>query len=143
MIGLASYAFDLSSEQLQSACRIMDSMIASWNRRNLKIGYPTPTSPEDTDLDAETEVPDSANEAIYTNLALRLASTIGRSTTSELKQSAYQSYQALLAKAVRPREMQYPETLPRGAGNKPWRWEDNYNEEPYTYQPWDEKYNAD
>ena len=121
-IGLASYVYDLSAEELQSAARILDGMMGNWNAKGIRIGYPIPSSPEDTDLDTETTVPDSANEAIYLNLALRLAPSYGRQVMQELKQFAFSSYRTLLRMTAKPPyEMQLPQTMPRGAGNKPWR----------------------
>ncbi len=65
-IGLAGYAFDLPPEQLQSAVRKLDRMMATWYNLNINIGYPMTSSPENADLDTETNVPDSANDAIVT-----------------------------------------------------------------------------
>ena len=74
-IGYASYVYDLEPEQLESAGRRLDAMVASWNGKGIRLGYPLPSSPELASLDTETEVPDYANEAIYTNLAVKLAPT--------------------------------------------------------------------
>lgn len=117
-IGYASYAYDLEPEQLQSACRRLDSMMGTWNGKGIRLGYPIPTSPENTDLDTETNVPDSANEAIYLNLASRLASGIGKIVNPEIKSAAKAAYNVLLARATFPSEMQMPSTMPIGAGHK-------------------------
>jgi hypothetical protein len=120
-IGYASYVYDLEPEQLESAGRRLDAMVASWNGKGIRLGYPLPSSPEIADLDAETSVPDYANEAIYTNLALRLAPTVGKMLAIETKSNAKQLYNLLLLHAARPMELQLPKTMPSGAGNKPWR----------------------
>lgn len=130
-IGLANYTFDLQSEQLQTALRLLDGMMAIWNAQGLLLSYPIPTSPENSDLDEETNIPDRANEAVYLNLAQRIAMAFGRPVMPELKQFAWTAYQTLLRISTMPREMQFPNTLPRGAGNKPTRWTDeNYFETP-------------
>lgn len=124
VIGLASYIFDARPEDLQSACRQLDAMMGTWNAKGIRVGYPIPLSPENTDLDTETEVKDAANEAIYQNLALRIAPSFGKQISPDLKQSAWYAYQTLLSNATRSDyEMQLPETMPRGQGNKPWRFE--------------------
>ena len=41
-IGLASYVFDLQPEQLQSALRRLDAMMADWNAKGIRLGYPAP-----------------------------------------------------------------------------------------------------
>ena len=117
--GLASYVFDLTPEQLQSALRQMDAMLATWNAKGIRISYPLPGSPEASNIDAETTVPDSANEAIYLNLAVRIAPGFGRQLMPDTKASAKAAYDALLSIAAMPMEMQLPQGVPLGAGNKP------------------------
>lgn len=124
-IGLASYVFDLSPEQLQSAMRRIDAMMADWNGKGIRLGYPLPNSPQDSDLDEPTLVPDWANEAIITNGAVRLAPGYGKVVMPETKAVAKDSYNTLLQRATMPPEQQLPATMPAGAGNKPWRVYDN------------------
>ena len=117
-IGLASYAFDLTPEQMQSALRRLDTL-------GIRLGYPLPSSPQDSDLDEQTNVPDSSNEAIYTNLAIKLAPSYGKQVMPDTKATAKESYNTLLSRAAMPVEQQMPSTMPSGAGNKPWRVYDN------------------
>jgi len=120
-IGLASYVFDLQPEQLQSAMRRLDALMADWNGKGIRLGYPLPSSPQDSDLDEESNVPDSANEAVILNLAIRLAPSYGKQVAIETKASAKQGYDVLLQRATVPPQQQLPGSLPSGAGNKPWR----------------------
>ena len=120
-IGLASYVFDLQPEQLQSALRRLDALMADWNGKGIRLGYPLPSSPQDSDLDEESNVPDSANEAVILNLAIRLAPSYGKQVAIETKASAKQGYDVLLQRATVPPQQQLPGSLPSGAGNKPWR----------------------
>jgi hypothetical protein len=124
-IGLASYVFDLQPEQLQSALRRLDAMMADWNGKGIRLGYPIPGSPQDSDLDEPTLVPDSANQAILTNLAIRIAPSYGKMLMPETKAVAKDSYNTLLQRATAPIPQQLPPTMPSGAGNKPWRVYDN------------------
>lgn len=124
-IGLASYVFDLHPEQLQSALRRLDAMMADWNGKGIRLGYPIPGSPQYSDLDEPSEVPDSANEAIITNLAIRIAPGYGKVVMPETKAVAKDSYNTLLQRATAPYPQQFPSTMPAGAGNKPWRVYDN------------------
>lgn len=123
--GLAAYVFNLTPDQFQSALVDLDSMMATWNSRGIRIGYPLPSSQASSDLGDETNVPDSANEAIYTNLAIKLAPDFGKVIMPDVKQTAKMSYDNLLSLANFPMEMQLPGTMPSGAGNKPWRNTDN------------------
>lgn len=130
-IGLASYVFDLQPEQLQSALRRLDAMMADWNGKGIRLGYPLPGSPQDSELDEPTLVPDSANQAILTNLAIRLAPSYGKMLMPETKAVAKDSYNTLLQRATAPIPQQMPGTMPAGAGNKPYRNNDN----PYLRPP--------
>ena len=120
-IGLASYAFDLQPQQFESALRRLDAMMASWNALGIRLGYPLPSSPQFSDLDAQSEVPDSANEAIITNLAVKIAPGYGKQVMPDTKATAKETYNTLLSRATAPLEQQLPGTMPSGAGNKPWR----------------------
>lgn len=119
-VGLAAYVFDLTPDQLQSALRRLDSMMASWNAKGIRLGYPLPSNPDDSDLDQQTGVPDSANEAIYLNLGIRIAPGFGKTVSVDTKSNAKACYDTLLARAAFPMEQQLPGTMPLGAGNKPW-----------------------
>lgn len=125
-IGLASFVYALQPNQLASALRRLDAMMAHWNSFGVRLGYPIPSNPEDSTLDQESGVPDSANEAIFLNLAIRLAPGFGKTVSPDTKMNAKEAYIGLMAKSVKPNEMQFPRTLPSGAGNKPYHG--NYRE---------------
>jgi hypothetical protein len=117
-IGFASYVYDAQPEQLQSVLRRLDSMLATWNAKGIRIGYPLPSGVGESDLDEVTGVPDAATEAIYTNLAIRIAPSFGKTIQQETKQAADIAYNALLAGAAFPPEMNLAGVIPGGAGNK-------------------------
>ncbi|MCK5604441.1 hypothetical protein KAR91_21300 [Candidatus Pacearchaeota archaeon] len=117
-IGLADYVYDLDPRQLESAMQRMDAMVATWNARGIRISYPIPSSPENSDLDAETTVPDSANQAIILGLAIQLAPGFGKAASPDTKTSFQDAYRHLASLSAQPIERQYPGTLPAGAGNK-------------------------
>lgn len=125
-IGLADYVFDLQPEQLNSALNRLDAMMAEWNAAGIRLGYSMPSSPQDSDLDEPTFAPDSAWEAIITNLAIRLAPGFGKTVSPDTKVTAKTAYNVLLQRAAYPLEKQLPVTMPIGQGNKPWRWDDPY-----------------
>lgn len=131
-IGFAAYVYDLTADQLDSALRRLDSMMATWDAKGVQLGYPLTSNPQDSDLDTQTNVPDSANEAIYLNLGIRIAPSVGKVVSQETKRMAREAYRALLINIAMPQEMQLPRTLPSGAGNKPWRYEDPFLNTPDT-----------
>ena len=124
-IGLAGYIFDLTPEELNSALRQLDGMMAMWNGRGIRLGWPAPSSPQGSDLDDETNITDMANEAIYCNLAVRIAPSFGKAVMGMTPFLAKQGYDLLLSLAAAPMERQFPSTMPAGAGNKPWRTYDS------------------
>ena len=132
-IGLATYAFDMQPEQFEAALRRLDAMMADWNGKGIRLGYPLPDSPQNSDLDSKSEVPDAAFEAIICNLALRIAPSYGKQVSQQTAIAARSAYQTLLSRATMPPEMQLPGSMPSGAGNKPWRVYD----EPFLRRPVD------
>lgn len=119
-LGLASYVFDLQPNDLESALRRLDSMMAEWNNRGLRLSYPIPGSPEFSDIDAVTNVPDLANDAIITNLALKIAPSFGKAVSNETKISAKMSMNSMYIKFAQPIEQQLAPIVPLGAGSKSW-----------------------
>ena len=119
-LGLAAHAYDISPEERESALRKLDAMMATWNGRGLRLGYVTTSSPEDSDPDTESEVSDMAVEAIYKNLAIRLAPSFGKTVSQNTRIDARIALNSLLAQSVKPNEMAIT-NLPYGAGAKRWR----------------------
>ncbi|MFW1919925.1 packaged DNA stabilization gp4 family protein, partial [Acinetobacter baumannii] len=99
-IGMAAYVFDLQPEQVESARRTMDAMVAAWSSKNIQIGYPLPTAMDSSDLDQNTNVPDYVLETLYLNLAKRLASNFGKVFVPEKATLAKEGYENLLRMAV-------------------------------------------
>lgn len=124
-IGLASIAYDATADELVGAMRRLNAMMAEWNARGIRIGYPIPSGPNAGALTDETNVPDSAWEAVVLNLALRIAPGYGKQVLPATMTGAKRAFNALLDLHAQPAEMQLP-VMPAGAGNKPWRWDDAY-----------------
>ncbi|KPL26979.1 MAG: hypothetical protein AMJ72_11450 [Acidithiobacillales bacterium SM1_46] len=133
-IGLAGYVFDLQPQQLDSALRRLDNMMATWNGKGIRIGYALPSSPGSSDLDQESGVTDMAIEAMALNLAIRLGPGYGRAIAPETKAAATMAYKQLLMTSAQIVEQQLGDgTIPSGAGNKGWRY---YND-PFLVPPQD------
>lgn len=117
-IGYASYVYDLEPEQLESALFKLDAMVATWNSVGIKLNYPLPESPGNSDLDQSSNVPDLANEAVIFNLAVKLAPSIGKVISPDTKKSARSAYLRMLTRFASPQQMKFPNTLIAGAGNR-------------------------
>ena len=120
-VGIAPYVFDLSTEQLKSALRKLDTMVAAWEAMGIRLGYPLPSSPAESQLSNASGLPDWAVGAVYQNLALQLASLVGKEPSAELKKNARMGYNSVLAKTRNIPEMRLPRNMPAGQGHKPWR----------------------
>lgn len=131
-IGLGAYVFDLTHEQLHSALRKLNALMATWNAKGIRIGFPLPSSPDGDDLDDVASVPDRANEAIVLNLATRLAPSYGKTISIETKVAAREAYNAMLIYYTHPTQMQFQGTLPSGAGNKPMNIDRPFFDQPLT-----------
>lgn len=131
-IGLGSYAFDLTPDQWQAALRRLNGLMATWNAKGIRLGFPLPSSPNADDLDAEATVPDRAGEAIVLQLAIRLAPSYGKAVSMETKVAAREAYNAMLTHYTHPIEMQFQGTLQVGAGNKPINIDRPFFDQPFT-----------
>lgn len=128
-IGLAAYVFDMGPEQLASAAKRWNSMLAEWNAKGIRLGATLYSNPDDIDIDTDSGIPDNANEAIITNLAIRIAPMYGKQPMQTTMQTAKRAFDTVLLDFCQPIEMQLTE-MPSGAGNKPWRWDDAFTPEP-------------
>lgn len=119
-LALQGYEFDISPEEQLTALRRLDTMMATWEAKGVRVGYAFPSSPDDSDPDQDSGLPDMAVETTYLNLAIRLAAGFGKQLSVDTRRSAREGYDTLLWAAAQPIPQQMPSTLPRGAGNKPW-----------------------
>lgn len=126
-IGLASYVYTLTPDQLQFALTTLDAMMGEWDGLGIKIGWPFTLSPEDSDLDTETGAPLNAQTAIFLNLGKQIAPSFGKTLSNDTKTNARGAFNQLLAHHTKPARRKMPSTMPSGAGNKTWR----YNNDPF------------
>lgn len=120
-IGLSDVVYNLTPGDLQNAVDRLDAMMASWEVRGIRVSYPMSGTPEGADLDAVTGVPEAANVAIIANLAKQLAPSYGKTVAAETIATARKSLADLQTFTSRKPLMQFPSTLPRGAGQRVWQ----------------------
>ncbi len=124
-IGLASFVYDLSAEQLQSGMAEMDAMIGLWYVEGIRLGNRMSLTPQGGNLDDDSLISPMYSKVVYENLALSLAQNIGREISATLLSSARKGYLTLLARFSQPPIKQLPGTVPAGQGNQRW-WGDRY-----------------
>jgi hypothetical protein len=117
---LQGYVFNVGPESLQGALRRMDSMLATWDAKGIRLGYALPSTPDASNIDGDSGLPDAANEAVFMNTAIRIAAGYGKTLSQDTRNTARAAYDVLLSRATYPPQQQLP-VMPCGAGNKPGR----------------------
>lgn len=120
-LALAGEVWDIQPEERERALRRLDAMLAMWEMKGIKLGYPMPADAQSSSLNDDSGLPDGSVETVLLNLARRIAPSYGKALRPESIQSAREGYDALLWHAAQPQQQQFPNTLPLGSGNKPWR----------------------
>jgi hypothetical protein len=116
-MGMSPYSFELMPEQLNAALIRLDSMMAEWNARGLRLSYNGFNPPGGSTLDSDSGLPDSSWEAVITNLTLRLAPSYGKTVNPDTRITARHALNTILVDAAMPTEMRLA-TIPAGAGHK-------------------------
>ncbi|MGD2065745.1 MAG: packaged DNA stabilization gp4 family protein [Candidatus Bathyarchaeota archaeon] len=122
-IGLSGHSFDLQPEEYESALRKLDTMMATWNGKGIRLGYPIPSGPNSSDISDDSFVPDWSLEAIYLNLAIRIAPSFGKMIHPDVKASSKEAYDSMMQRLSTPPEYQVS-GVPKGQGSKSWRYSD-------------------
>jgi len=93
--------------------------MGEWDGRGIHIAYPI-TSPATIDLDASSNVPNFATRAVILGLAVELAPQFGRQVMQSTRSNAQRALETVMSRLATAPQMQFPNTTPSGAGNKPW-----------------------
>lgn len=118
---LQGYIFNVGPEARNSALMRLDAMLALWNSKGIRMGYPLPSSPSESDVDQDSALPDWANEPVLLNLAVRIAAGFGKTLQQTTVNLASDGYLTLVARMNYPPKQQLRDGVPAGAGNKPVR----------------------
>lgn len=124
-LALAGYAFDITPDEQQDMATRMDAMVANWLPDNIRLPYSFAADPGNVDIDADSGVPMVDARTVICGAAIDYAAGLGKQVHPSTRKAFADGYARLLRVAAFPPEQQLPSTMPRGAGNKPWRWSDN------------------
>lgn len=123
MLGIsAATGIQLQPEQYTDGLTMLNAMMTSYSGQGQRVGY-NARSEATNDQNEELGTPDTLDEAVYSNLAIRLSVTIGKSLTPgqlAIAQKGELALYAWVGSRNMPR-MQYTRQTPTGAGNKPYR----------------------
>lgn len=120
---LAGYIFDISPEELQQALNLLDTMMASWDIRGIRLGYALPGDPNGSDIDDYSGLPDWSIMAVRSNLALLISNTQGKQVSPALAATASNTFK-LLPRCIP--KMQLGHQLPVGSGNRQYLYREQF-----------------
>jgi hypothetical protein len=119
-LALAGYVFDLEPEEIQFGITKMDTMLASWDSKGVRLGYAIGHSPDGGDPDDDSGVAVRNVDAVVLNLAVALAASKGKQLAQSTLKGAKDAYDALFTAVAlsQVQQVQMPHGTPRGAGNR-------------------------
>ncbi len=112
-IGLGTYVFDPSPEQLQAALDRLNRLAAMWDGLGIRKGYMLGDN-----IASESGLPDTAVDPFATLLAIALAPSYGKQVSMTLSAAGKAAKDALMITNNTIPQMVYPGTLPIGRGNQ-------------------------
>jgi hypothetical protein len=106
-------SFDLSPEELQSGLKRLDRLAAEWDGKSIRVGYNFGGG-----LDDPVGIPDTAEGAFASNLAVRWAPGMGKTISVDTKVAAREGFNALYVSMGRIPQVAHNPALPIGTGNR-------------------------
>jgi len=113
LMGLGSYEFDLSPEQINLALRRLNQLCGEWDSIGVRIAFNS-----SGDLNDDSGISIESQYAVTSELSIRLMPTFGKMPSPALSISAKRAYLALLNASSQIDEYTYPSTMPFGRGNR-------------------------
>ena len=97
-LALGDGAYNMEPEQYKSAMMKLDAMLTLWAAKGVNLGWNSVSTPSQDpyDTNKSSNIPEFANEAVYLNLALRLANSYGRVVNQDCRSLASTAYRDLL-----------------------------------------------
>lgn len=112
-LGIRASETALEASELQDGLDLLNDMLSNWEESGYNLGF-SPIA----NLTDEVRIPRGANAAVIDGLAILMAPEYSRPISQALLTSAKLSYQNMLNANVFIGDVDYPSTLPKGAGNE-------------------------
>lgn len=112
-IGLATYVFDATPEELQDLMNRLNRIAAMWDGLGIRTGYNF-----GADINAESGLPDTVVLSFEMNLAVSIAPTFGKVLSTETKRAAKLAYSAMLTTLASIPRVPLNPRMPIGTGAK-------------------------
>lgn len=102
----------ITASEMSTGIAYLNDLMASWASVSRAFGFT-----EVVNADDETAIPDWANRAVISNLAMEMAPEYGKQVTPALVRMASDSLRLLKNRLAGELEVFYPNTLPVGSAN--------------------------
>lgn len=112
-LGMAEYIFDATPEELQSGLTRLNRIAAQWDGKRIRVGFNLGGG-----LDAESGIPDTAENCFALNLAVQWGPSFGKLVSMETKVAAKNALNDLMVANLTIPQVPNPSGLPRGTGNR-------------------------
>lgn len=118
-LGLGAYAYSLQPEDMQTALRRMNLMLAEWDADGINVGYTVVDEPNDDTFTDDSGIGTEFIRGVICSLAVEIAPNYGKTVSRNTASNARRGK----AKALRvsaptpPRKIDYT-AVPLGAGNR-------------------------
>lgn len=110
-IGFSDYFYNEDAEQINFALRILDRMLGNWESEGVNIGYNF-----DADVQAQSGIPQYAENAVVLNLCVMLANANGKQVPVDTKNDAIHAFSNMKLKFISIPELKRNTLMPRGQG---------------------------
>ena len=111
-LGIADFEFDVTTAEGLSGVDRLNSMMLGWSGRGIHLSYNFGGA-----VGEDSGIPSVAEEAVITNLAIRLSSAYGKAVPQQVRSIAKEGMEMLLGESAKPIERQLG-IIPFGAGHK-------------------------
>lgn len=116
--GQSDADFELSAEELDAGCRLLNQLMARWQTQyGIAVGYNFPPNGNGSAND-ESGIPDDCAEAATQALARRIAPSIGKTFSADANANLAESMALIRSTYNKVPLMELGRATPRGAGNR-------------------------
>jgi hypothetical protein len=115
---LAGYEFDLTADELQTALRRLDGLMAEWQGQGINLNYNQPATFGQGDLDDQSGIPDATLNGAALYLAMRIFPRFNKVMKAGTRIALANAMMTIRALGSKTPLVQYRWGTPRGAGNR-------------------------
>lgn len=116
-LAVTGFDYEIDPEELKAGVVALESLMADWDARGIKIGYAFAADPETANISDPCGLPDIAFRAVTYHLAIDLADSYGKQVSQSIAAGANSAMTSLMSATQYIPQVQYSSRMPRGSGN--------------------------